>query len=66
MVLQLAAATLFVAAIAVPARAAEADAVPLDTMQARVLACAACHGPQGEGINNDYFPRLAGKPARYV
>ena len=37
-----------------------------DTMQARVLACAACHGQQGQGTNNDYFPRLAGKPAGYL
>src|SRR5215472_8969217 len=37
-----------------------------DTMAARLLACAACHGPQGEGTSNDYFPRLAGKPAGYL
>lgn len=37
-----------------------------DTMQARVLACAACHGKEGEGTDNDYFPRLAGKPAGYL
>ncbi len=37
-----------------------------DTMTARLLACAACHGRQGEGTNNDYFPRLAGKPAGYL
>lgn len=37
-----------------------------DTMQARVLACAACHGAQGEGTSNDYYPRLSGKPAGYL
>ncbi len=37
-----------------------------DTMQARVMACAACHGQQGQGTDNDYFPRLAGKPAGYL
>ncbi|WP_052139896.1 c-type cytochrome [Burkholderia pseudomallei] len=37
-----------------------------DTMEARVLACAACHGRQGEGTSNDYFPRLSGKPAGYL
>ena len=37
-----------------------------DTLQARLLACAPCHGKQGEGTNNDYFPRLAGKPAGYL
>ena len=39
---------------------------PPDTMEARLLACAACHGRQGEGTKNDYFPRLAGKPAGYL
>jgi cytochrome c553 len=37
-----------------------------DTMEARLLACAPCHGKQGEGTSNDYFPRLAGKPAGYL
>jgi cytochrome c553 len=37
-----------------------------DTMEARVMACAPCHGPTGEGTNNAYFPRLAGKPAGYL
>src|SRR5271168_2681578 len=50
--------------------AAVAEAQPTqrapDTLAARLLACAACHGRQGEGTNNDYFPRLAGKPAGYL
>src|SRR6185295_12246075 len=37
-----------------------------DTMSARVLACASCHGDKGQGTNDDYFPRLAGKPAGYL
>ncbi len=37
-----------------------------DTMQARVMGCAACHGARGEGTDNDYFPRLSGKPAGYL
>lgn len=37
-----------------------------DTIKARVLACAACHGRQGQETDNDYFPRLAGKPAGYL
>jgi cytochrome c553 len=37
-----------------------------DTMEARLLACAPCHGRQGEGTANDYFPRLAGKPTGYL
>lgn len=39
---------------------------PPDTMEARVQACAPCHGAQGRGTANDYFPRLAGKPAGYL
>ena len=47
--------------------AAEAGAEQApDTMQARVLACAACHGTHGQGTDNDYFPRLSGKPAGYL
>src|ERR1700710_1566652 len=37
-----------------------------DTIAARVLACASCHGAQGEGTGDVYFPRLAGKPAGYL
>jgi cytochrome c553 len=37
-----------------------------DTLAARLRACAACHGPQGEGTGNGYFPRLAGKPSGYL
>jgi cytochrome c553 len=37
-----------------------------DTMAARLRACAACHGRQGEGSSNGYFPRLAGQPADYL
>ncbi|WP_341850428.1 cytochrome c4 [Bradyrhizobium brasilense] len=35
-------------------------------MAARVLACAPCHGAEGEGTSDAYFPRLAGKPAGYL
>ena len=38
-----------------------------DTIEQRLLACAICHGRQGEGIRkNEYYPRLAGKPAGYL
>jgi cytochrome c553 len=37
-----------------------------DTIEERVRACVSCHGEQGRGINNVYFPRLAGKPAGYL
>jgi cytochrome c553 len=43
----------------------EASHAP-DTIAARVLACASCHGAQGEGTRDVYFPRLAGKPAGYL
>lgn len=48
------------AAIAQPAERAP------DTMAARVAACTGCHGSIGQGTDNDYFPRLAGKPAGYL
>jgi cytochrome c553 len=35
-------------------------------MDERVRACTSCHGVQGQGLNNDYFPRIAGKPADYL
>jgi len=47
------------------ARAQQTQQAP-DTIAQRLLACAACHGPQGQGTDNDYFPRLAGKPAGYL
>jgi cytochrome c553 len=39
---------------------------PPNTIEERVRACVSCHGQQGRGINNVYFPRLAGKPAGYL
>ena len=58
----------FLALIALPfapAQSQTAERAP-DTMEARVLACASCHGAEGEGTSNVYFPRLAGKPAGYL
>lgn len=56
-------------ALAAPAmaqeRAAAPDRVP-DTIEARVAACIGCHGVQGRGVEDVYFPRLAGKPAGYL
>jgi cytochrome c553 len=38
-----------------------------DTLEQRLLACAACHGKRGEGLKaNEYYPRIAGKPAGYL
>lgn len=35
-------------------------------MAARVEACTPCHGDNGRGTSDVYFPRLAGKPAGYL
>lgn len=37
-----------------------------DSMAQRMLACTACHGPQGRAAADGYYPRLAGKPAGYL
>ena len=45
---------------------APAAGVP-NTIEQRLVACAICHGKQGEGIRkNEYYPRLAGKPVEYL
>lgn len=49
---------------------AQGAAVPafkeVDSMEARVQGCVTCHGQNGQGTNNGYFPRIAGKPAGYL
>jgi cytochrome c553 len=49
---------------------AQSDAVPafkqVDSIEARVQGCVTCHGQRGQGTNNGYFPRIAGKPAGYL
>jgi len=57
-----------VAALILPSMPAPAqdNTQPPDTIAARVLGCAPCHGDNGQGTDNDYFPRLAGKPAGYL
>lgn len=37
-----------------------------DSMAQRMMACTACHGPQGRAAPDGYYPRLAGKPAGYL
>lgn len=48
----------------------QADAVPsfknLDSIEARVQGCVTCHGQNGQGTSNGYYPRIAGKPAGYL
>ena len=48
------------------ARSALGDAPAPDNIETRMLACTPCHGMQGRGTQDDYFPRLAGKPAGYL
>ncbi|MFN9775768.1 MAG: c-type cytochrome [Burkholderiales bacterium] len=48
------------------ARAATAPPSPPDTLDARLLACTGCHGPQGRSTPDGYYPRIAGKPAGYL
>jgi len=49
---------------------AQNEAVPafktVDSIEARVQGCVTCHGQSGQGTNNGYFPRIAGKPAGYL
>ena len=46
------------------------EAVPafksIDSIEARVQGCVTCHGQSGQGTENGYFPRIAGKPAAYL
>jgi cytochrome c553 len=46
--------------------AAQTTPLPPDTMKERVRGCVSCHGENGRGTSNVYFPRLAGKPAGYL
>ena len=53
-------ATCFLAAPAY----AERPAVLPDTMAQRVIACTSCHAKKD--VNDQYFPRISGKPAGYL
>ena len=59
------AARSLVLALLASAAMSAADAAG-DGMEARVAACIACHGRDGQAANSAYFPRLAGKPAAYL
>ncbi|MES2015911.1 MAG: cytochrome c4 [Pseudomonadota bacterium] len=58
------AALLTALCIVTPLRAADRPAVLPDTMAQRVLACASCHAKKD--VNDQYFPRISGKPAGYL
>jgi cytochrome c553 len=49
---------------AAPAFAADRPAVLPDTMAQRMLACTSCHAKKD--VNDQYFPRISGKPAGYL
>jgi cytochrome c553 len=49
-----------------PLTPAKLSGPPPDTMFARVQGCSTCHGPLGQGTQDDYFPRIAGKPPGYL
>jgi len=61
--------SLILAALCLPAYAQQ-EAVPfykaIDSVEARMQGCVTCHGQSGQGTNNGYFPRIAGKPAAYL
>ena len=46
--------------------AGEARHSPPDTIAARAQGCATCHGNQGQGTHDNFFPRIAGKPEGYL
>src|SRR6476469_9888097 len=68
-VLHLASAALF-ALTTVPPAAAQNETTPsfstVDSIEARVQGCVTCPGQSGQGTDNGYFPRIAGKPAGYL
>jgi cytochrome c553 len=53
-------------ALCLVAASAVADDLPLSGMAERVQACTPCHGVEGRGTKDPYFPRLAGKPSGYL
>jgi cytochrome c553 len=52
--------------IALVAAAAHAAPEFHNTIAQRLKACTACHGDQGRSGPDEYYPRLAGKPAGYL
>ena len=60
-------ATLLAAGGALAQTTPPKPATVANTLEQRLLACAICHGKQGEGVRkNEYYPRLAGKPSEYL
>ena len=59
-------ALLFACCFAAHVHSAASDTFAPDNIESRMLACTPCHGMRGQGTHDDYFPRLAGKPAGYL
>ncbi|MGF6987819.1 cytochrome c553 [Paraburkholderia atlantica] len=59
-------ASLFVLLCLTPVRVFAQSPASSSAMDERMRACTSCHGVQGQGRSNDYFPRIAGKPADYL
>lgn len=58
---------LFVACLTLPAFAAGAPSPKVaDTIAERAKPCLACHAAEGRKARDEYYPRLAGKPAGYL
>lgn len=57
---------LLLAAYLAAAGGAAAEDMTAEGMAERVQACTPCHGIQGRGTSDPYFPRLAGKPSGYL
>ena len=53
-------------AAATPPDIAAAAAPFQDNLAQRTLACTACHGREGRAGPDGFYPRIAGKPARYL
>src|SRR3954467_6122863 len=41
-------------------------AADLDPVEQRALPCLPCHGKEGRAGPDGYYPRIAGKPAKYL
>jgi cytochrome c553 len=44
----------------------QVPAADLDTVEQRALPCLPCHGKEGRAGPDGYYPRIAGKPAKYL
>lgn len=52
--------------VALLAQTLTLHAADLDTVEQRALPCLPCHGKEGRAGPDGYYPRIAGKPARYL